>query len=47
MVAGEVGEGVVREVGMGMDTLLCLTWMSSEDGLCSPRRSAEWCVAAG
>ena len=47
MVAGEVGEGVVREVGMGMDTLLCLTWMSSEDALCSPRRSAEWCVAAG
>ena len=32
MVAGEVGEGVVREVGMGMDTLLCLTWMSSEEG---------------
>ena len=42
MVAGEVGEGVVREVGMGMDTQLHLKWMRSEGALRSTGRSAEW-----
>ena len=42
MVAGEVGEGVVREVGMGMDTQLHLKWMRSEGTLRSTGRSAEW-----
>ena len=31
VTGGRMGEGIVRESGMDMDTLLCLTWRTSKD----------------
>ena len=41
-----MGEGIVRESGMDMDTLLCLTWRTSKDLLSSTGNSAQCHVAA-
>ena len=38
---GRWGEGIVRESGMGMDTLMCLTWRTSKDLLDSTGNSAQ------
>ena len=43
---GRMGEGIVRESGMDMDTLLCLTWRTSKDLLDSTGSSAPCRVAA-
>ena len=43
---GKDGEGIVRESGMDMDTLLCLTWRTSKDLLSSTGDSAPCHVAA-
>ena len=43
---GKDGEGIVREFGMDMDTLLCLTWRTSKDLLDSTGNSAQCHVAA-
>ena len=37
---GRMGEGIVREFGMDMDTLLCLTWRTNKDLLDSTGSSA-------
>ena len=37
-------EGIVRESGMDMDTLLCLTWRTSKDLLDSTGNSAQYSV---
>ena len=42
-----MGEAIVRESGMDIDTLLCLTWRTSEDLLDSTGNSAQCHVAAG
>ena len=39
-----MGEGIVRESGMDMDTLLSLTWRSSNDLLDSTGKSAQYSV---
>ena len=39
-----MGEGIVRESGMDMDTLLCLTWRTSKDLLDSTGNSAQYSV---
>ena len=36
-----MGEGIVRESGMDMDTLLYLTWRTSKDLLSSTGNSAQ------
>jgi len=41
-----MGEGVVRESGMDMDTLLYLKWITSKDLLFSTGASAQCYVAA-
>ena len=41
-----MGEGIVRESGMDMDTLLYLTWRTSKDLLSSTENSAQCHVAA-
>ena len=41
-----MGEGIVREPGMDMDTLLYLTWRTSKDLLPSTGDSAQCHVAA-
>ena len=41
---GKDGEGIVREFGMDMDTLLCLTWRTSKDLLDSTGNSAQYSV---
>ena len=41
-----MGEGIVREPGMDMDTLLYLTWRTSKDLLDSTGDSAPCHVAA-
>ena len=43
---GKMGEGIVRESGMDMDTLLYLTWRTSKDLLDSTENSAQCHVAA-
>ena len=43
---GKDGEGIVRESGMDMDTLLCFTWRTSKDLLDSTGNSAQCHVAA-
>ena len=43
---GKMGEGIVRESGMDMDTLLCLPWRTSKDLLDSTGNSAQCQVAA-
>ena len=40
------GEGIVREFGMDMDTLLYLTWRTNKDLLDSTGNSAQCHVAA-
>ena len=37
-----MGEGIVRESGMDMDTLLYLTWRTSKDLLDSTGNSAQY-----
>ena len=39
-----MGKGTVREFGMGMDTLLYLTWRTSKDLLDSTGNSAQYSV---
>ena len=39
-----MGEGIVREPGMDMDTLLYLTWRTSKDLLSSTGNSAQYSV---
>ena len=39
-----MGEGIVRESGMDMDTLLCLPWRTSKDLLDSTGNSAQYSV---
>ena len=46
VVKGKDGEGIVRESGMDMDTLLCLTWRTSKELLDSTGNSAPCHVAA-
>ena len=46
VTGGRMGEGIVREFGMDMDTLLCLTWRTSKDLLDSTGNSAQCQVAA-
>ena len=41
-----MGEGIVRELGVDMDTLLYLTWRTSKDLLDSTGNSAQRHVAA-
>ena len=41
-----MGEGIVRESGMDMDTLLYFTWRTSKDLLDSTGNSAQSHVAA-
>ena len=41
-----MGEGIVRESGMDMDTLVYLTWRTSKDLLDSAGDSAQYRVAA-
>ena len=41
-----MGEGIVREFGMDMDTLLYLTWRTHKDLLDSTGNSAQCHVAA-
>ena len=43
---GKDGEGIVRESGMDMDTLLYVTWRTSKDLLSSTGDSAQCHVAA-
>ena len=38
---GGTGEGIVRESGMDVDTLQCLTWRTSKDLLDSTGDSAQ------
>ena len=41
-----MGEGIVREFGMDMDTLLYLAWRTSKDLLDSTGDSAQYSVIA-
>ena len=41
-----MGEGIVWEFWLDMDTLLYLTWRTSKDLLDSTGNSAQCCVAA-
>jgi len=41
-----LGEGIVREFGMDMYTLLYLKWIINKDLLYSTGNSAQCCVAA-
>ena len=41
-----MGERIVREFGMDMNTLLCLTWITNKDLLSSTGNSAQCHVAA-
>ena len=43
---GRMGERIVREFGMDMNTLLCLTWITNKDLLSSTGNSAQCHVAA-
>ena len=43
---GKDGEGIVRESGMDMDTLLYVTWRTSKDLLSSTGSSAQCHAAA-
>jgi len=45
-LGGRMGEGIVREFGMDMDTLLYLTWRTSKDLLDRTGSSAQCHVAA-
>jgi len=41
---GKMGEGIVRELGMDMHTLLYVTWRTSKDLLDSTGNSAQYSV---
>ena len=41
-----MGEGIVREFGIDMYTLLYLKWITNKDLLCSTGNSAQCSVAA-
>ena len=41
---GRMGEGIVRESGMDMDTRLDLTWRTSKDLLASSGKSPQYSV---
>ena len=41
----DAGEGIVREFGMHMYTLLCLKWITGKDLLDGTWASAQCCVA--
>ena len=41
-----IGEGIVRELGMGMDTLLYLKWITNKALIYSTWNSAQCRVAA-
>ena len=41
-----MGDGIVREFGMDMHTLLCLKWVANKALLHSTRSSAQCYVAA-
>ena len=43
---GEVGEGIVREFGMDVYTLLYLKWITNKDRLYSTGNSADCYMAA-
>ena len=43
---GEVGEGIVRELGMDVYTLLYLKWITNKDLLYSTWNSAQCYMAA-
>ena len=43
---GRMGEGIVREFGIDMYTLLYLRWITSKDLLHSTGKSAQYYVAA-
>ena len=42
-----MGEGIVRESGMDMDTRLCLSWRTSKDLMDSTGNSAQCHEAPG
>ena len=44
LLGGRIGEGIVREFGMDMDTLLHLTWRISKDLLDSTGNCAQYSV---
>ena len=44
MLGEGCGEGIVREFGMDMDTLLYLTWRTNKDLLSSTGDSAQYSV---
>ena len=46
IVGGRVGEGIVRELGVDMCTLLYLKWMFKKDLLCSTWNVAHCYMAA-
>ena len=46
MDAGRIGEGIVREFGMDMYTLLYLKWITNKDLLYGIGNSAQCYVAA-
>ena len=41
-----MGEGIVRELGLNMYTLLCLKWITNKDLLYSIRNSAQCYMVA-
>ena len=46
LLVGRMGEGVVRELGMGMHTMQYLKWVTNNVLLYSPEDSARCYVAA-
>ena len=46
MGGGRLGNGIVREFGRDMHTLLYLKWITNQDHLCSTGNSAECYMAA-
>ena len=46
LAEGRMGEGIVREFGIDMCTLLYLKWITNKDPLCSPGNPAQCYVAA-
>ena len=46
VTGGRMGEGIVGESGMDVDTWLCLTWKTSKGPLHSTGKSAQCRVAA-
>ena len=46
LAEGRMGEGIVREFGIDMYTLLYLKWITNKDLLYSIGSSTQCCVAA-